>query len=123
VPDTTPPVVTAATLNRTSVPANEANSAYLYATVMLAPSNAPVEGYDSYVFDAAGNTVGQSVGGATEYQAGTVQVSIYLQYGLQPGTYTVGFTLGDRARLQSSFGTPWGQPMPGGPLQLTVTAA
>jgi hypothetical protein len=121
MPDTTPPAVASAVLNRTTVPADEANSASLSATVTLSPSLAPVDGYDSWVFDASGNVVGYSSGRAQEDPAGTVQVPFTFRYGIQPGTYSVGFRISDSAGLQSTFGTPWGQPMPGGPLQITVT--
>jgi hypothetical protein len=121
MPDTTPPAVVAASLNRTAVPVDEATSAPLYATVTLASSLAPVNGYDSHVFDANGNVVGYSTGRVQEDPAGTVQVPFSFPYGIQPGTYTVGFTISDSAGLQSTFGKPWGQPMPGGPLQITVT--
>jgi hypothetical protein len=53
---------------------------------------------------------------------GPIQVTINLPQ-LQPGTYTVAFEIMDPGNLWSAYGypnDPSSQPMPGGPLTLTV---
>jgi hypothetical protein len=41
--------------------------------------------------------------------------------GLAPGVYTVAFDLTDAGGLNSFYGYPNSQPVPGGPLTFTVT--
>jgi hypothetical protein len=51
-----------------------------------------------------------------------VTVSVSIPAGEAPGSYTVGFQLHDTGGLAASYGTPGAQPVPGGPLALTITS-
>ncbi|WP_345030491.1 hypothetical protein [Kutzneria kofuensis] len=46
---------------------------------------------------------------------------VYLNSPAPPGVYTIGFSLTDEGHLTTAYGPPNGQPMPGGPLTITVT--
>ena len=70
-----------------------------------------------YAFDSSGNEVFEQSGGVSSISTNSFNLSEFLP----AGTYTVGFTLTDEGGLSTSYGTPGGQPMPGGPLQFTVT--
>jgi hypothetical protein len=120
VPDTTPPVATAASLNPTMVSAST-NPAFDTLTVDVDDAVAPVTEISATIFDASGNPVGGGFGGVSSTLTGPVTFSIPLS-SLQPGVYTVAFQLIDAGGLASSYGYPNSQPVPGGPLQLTVTA-
>ncbi|MFB8235061.1 hypothetical protein ACFC58_00700 [Kitasatospora purpeofusca] len=120
-PDTTPPTVTSAALNVTSVPQSTAanRSVVIYAQV-VAPV-APVNGFRSYLYDSTGTVVGQVSGGTTVAPNGKATLSVSVPYGIAVGTYTVGFEINDAGWLSTRYGTPGGQPVPGGPLTLEVT--
>lgn len=120
MPDTTPPVVTGATLSRTSVPVSELSSTSVVLTVTQAPSLAPVHSYDIYVYDADGNVVDEALSGVSQQADGSVRLGVPLSW-LTAGTYTVGFALSDAARLTSRYGIPGFPPVPGGPLVITIT--
>ncbi|MFE4520385.1 hypothetical protein ACFRMQ_40265, partial [Kitasatospora sp. NPDC056783] len=121
VPDTTPPTVTSASLNITSLPKSQAGSRSLYVIAKVVSPTAPVSGYYSYVYDGSGNVVGQSSGSANASSDGQVTLNLYVPYGMAVGSYTVGFEISDAGWLRTSYGMPGSQPVPGGPLVLTVT--
>jgi hypothetical protein len=120
VPDTTPPSVSSVSVSPASFPAgNLPNS--ITVTAHAAIGMAPIDEADSYVYDSAGNVVGQEAGGASQAADGTVLVGVYMNRPVAPGVYTIGFRLVDAGRLATTYGMPGGNPMPGGPLTVTVT--
>lgn len=119
VPDTTPPVATGASLSATSLP-QTAGSIGL--TVDVDDAIAPVTGFSATVFNSSGFPVGGADGGLPATLNGPVSTSVYFSTGLPPGTYTVAFQLTDEGGLESSYGYPNSQPVPGGPLQFTITS-
>jgi hypothetical protein len=122
LPNTTPPVVTSASLSPTTVPQSRATQTSILLTVQVTAPIAPVNGYDLYVYDTAGNEVAQQGGGTSAYN-GVMQVYFGFYDPVLPGEYTVGFRISDASRLSSSYGMPGSPPVPGGPLTITVTAA
>jgi hypothetical protein len=73
-------------------------------------------------YDASGNQVGAggSFDGFLRSNASNA-LQFFIPANLPPGVYTVGLVLIDLGGLVTTYG-PGGQPMPGGPLQLTVTS-
>jgi hypothetical protein len=122
-PDTTPPSVSSVSIAPASIPQSQLPNTEPVVTAQAAIGVAPMDQAYVYVYDSSGNLTpaGGSIG-ATQASDGSVPMSVYLPSSLAPGTYTVGFQLSDAGRLSTSYGTPRGQPMPGGPLQFTVTA-
>jgi hypothetical protein len=121
VPDTTAPTATSASLTPTSLPASQTFDNPFTLTLQVVAPIAPVDQVSIFAFDSSGNEVFQELGGLTPTLTGQLQDFFSLSEFLSPGTYTVGFTLTDGGGLSTSYGTPGGQPMPGGPLQFTVT--
>ncbi|WP_030061211.1 MULTISPECIES: hypothetical protein [Streptomyces] len=121
IPDTTPPTVTSAALNVTSLPQSQAGSRSVNVIAQVVSQTAPVNGFSTYVYDASGKVVGQTSGGTSASPDGTVSLGLYLPYGTAVGTYTVGFRITDTGWLGTSYGMPDSQPVPGGPLVLTIT--
>ena len=121
VPDTTPPTATSASLTPTSIPASQSFDNQFTLTLQVVAPIAPVDQLSIFAFDSSGNEVFQEFGGVSPTLTGQLQDFFNLSEFLSPGTYTVGFTLTDGGGLSTSYGTPGGQPMPGGPLQFTVT--
>jgi hypothetical protein len=123
VPDTTPPTATSAKLNITSVPQSKLSSASVYVAAAVTDPTAPVDSFRTALYDSTGTaTQGGAFGGTTVYPDGTVMLDVYLPSDLAPGTYTVSFTVIDSGWLSTTYGGPTGKPVPGGPLQITVTA-
>ncbi|MFJ4092968.1 hypothetical protein ACIPYS_15410 [Kitasatospora sp. NPDC089913] len=121
LPNTTPPTVTSAALNVTSIPKSQApNRSFVVNAQVVAPV-APVNGFSSYLYDSAGTVVGQVSGGTTVGADGKAVLSVSVPYGIAAGTYTVGFEIVDASWLRTGYGTPGGQPVPGGPLTLEIT--
>lgn len=129
LPDTTPPTVTSASLSTTTIPASKISSTQVSATATVVTPVAPVTQFSTTVYDSFGNVAaagGQravNFGSTWQSADNTVYLGIYLPYGLAPGTYTIGFTITDAGRLTTSYGMPGTQPVPGGPLTITVTAS
>jgi hypothetical protein len=121
IPDTTPPVATSASLSQASVPSSATGSANIELTVNVAAAVAPVDEISVTLYDAAGNVAGTSFGGTGPVLNGPVTSPLPLSFGMAPGVYTVGFTITDAGRLSKSYGMPGAPPVPGGPVQLTVT--
>lgn len=117
--NTTPPTATAVSLTPATVARSQAGNVWPTVTVQFVAPVAPVNSYDLYLYDAAGTIVAQQGGGAATAN-GVLTVYGYLPYGIAPGVYTYGFVLYDAGGLRGAYG-PEGLPMPGGPLQLTVT--
>ncbi len=120
VPNTTPPSVTAVTLNPSTVPAEEAAWTYFQLTMHVTEGLAEINGYSAYVYDSNGQVVGQVFGGTGSYE-GMVTVGVYVSYGTPPGVYTVGFELHDASNLKCQYGMPGSPEPPGGPVVLTLT--
>lgn len=120
VPDTTAPTATSASLTPTSLPASQTFDNPFTLTLQVVAPIAPVDQLSIYAFDSSGNEVFEQSGGVSS-STGQLQNFFNLSEFLPSGTYTVGFTLTDEGGLSTSYGTPGGQPMPGGPLQFTVT--
>jgi hypothetical protein len=121
VPDTTAPTATSASLTPTSLPASQTFDNPFTLTLQVVAPIAPVDQFSIYAFDSSGNEVFEQSGGVSSTSTGQLQNFFNLSEFLPAGTYTVGFTLTDEGGLSTSYGTPGGEPMPGGPLQFTVT--
>jgi hypothetical protein len=121
VPDTTPQTATSASLTPTSLPASQTFDNPFTLTLRVVAPIAPVDQVSIFAFDSSGNEVFQESGGFPPTLTGQLQDFFRLSEFLSLGTYTVGFTLTDGGDLSTSYGTPGGQPMPGGPLQFTIT--
>jgi hypothetical protein len=121
VPDTTAPTATSASLTPTSLPASQTFDNPFTLTLQVVAPIAPVNQFSIYAYDSSGNEVFEQSGGVSPTPTGQLQNFFNLSEFLPAGTYTVGFTLTDEGGLSTSYGTPGGQPMPGGPLQFTVT--
>jgi hypothetical protein len=117
VPDTTAPTATSASLTPTSLPASQTFDNQFTLTLQVVAPIAPVNQLSIYAYDSSGNEVFEQSGGVSSISTNSFNLSEFLP----AGTYTVGFTLTDEGGLSTSYGTPGGQPMPGGPLQFTVT--
>ena len=123
-PDTTPPVVTSASLNSTSIPYSP-DSQSLALTVNIDDQVAPVYDCSVTVHDADGNPAGGS-SGACNYSkvlSGSFVTDVGIPAGLPPGTYTVAFSVTDVGGLTSQYGYPNTPPVPGGPVQFIVTGS
>ncbi|GAA4455893.1 hypothetical protein GCM10023170_049620 [Phytohabitans houttuyneae] len=121
LPNTTPPVVTAASVSPATVTQAAASETTITLSVQVTTPIAPVTSYDLYVYDAAGEEVVRQGGGTGAYN-GVVEVHFRFYDGAEPGEYTVGFAISDASRLTSRWGMPGFPPVPGGPVTITVTA-
>jgi hypothetical protein len=121
VPDTTAPTATSASLTPTSVPSSQIYENPFTLTLQIVAPIAPVNQMSIVAYDSSGNEVFQQFGGVSDTLTGQLQEFFRLFEFLPAGTYTVGFTLTDEGGLSTSYGTPGGLPVPGGPLQFTVT--
>ncbi|MEU6654023.1 hypothetical protein ABZ904_32465 [Streptomyces sp. NPDC046900] len=121
IPNTQAPVVNSASLAVVSVPASSLprNDGL----TLDVTSFAGITGFSLTVYDADGISVDGASGGVGSVTSGELKLTVPLHQGLAPGTYTVGFTLTDASGLFSQYGYPngGGLPVPGGPLQITVT--
>ena len=122
IPDDTPPVVLAAALSDDTIAASEQPVRIGVAFTVDASSGAPVNQASVTLYDSAGRSVGGVSGGVQEGEGGRFGKS-FTASGLAPGVYTAGFTLYDAAGNFAQYGYPGGVglPVPGGPLELTVT--
>ena len=121
LPNTTPPTATEVSLTPTSVPRSQSGSTSPRVTIKVNAPIAPVQSYDLYLYDSSGRTVAQQFGGIGADTNGNITIYGYLPYFIEPGVYTYSFTLYDAGGLRTSYGPPNGLPMPGGPLQITIT--
>ncbi|MCY1141648.1 hypothetical protein OWR29_26935 [Actinoplanes sp. Pm04-4] len=125
-PNTTPPSITGATLDPSVVALSQIGDRALHLEIKAKVQTAPINQYSVRVYNAEGDTVYQVFGGTGQQSDGTVDSYIYLSpWEVQPGTYTVGFRLTDESGLSTSWDLPDypnSQPVPGGPVTLTVTA-
>lgn len=122
VPDTTPPVATAASLTSTTL-AYSADTQNDGLTLTLDDQTAPVTEIDVFLYDSSGSGGVVTYGGVSTPLNGSTTFGFSLPTGLAAGTYTIGFELTDAAGLTTFYGTPTGQAVPGGPLTLTITSS
>ncbi|MBT8228215.1 MAG: hypothetical protein KJO75_22340 [Dactylosporangium sp.] len=122
VPDPTPPQITAAALNRTTVPLAEVPTAGVTLTVTTDTEGAPLELTFVSLYDTGGALVCGATAARVPDEWGVLTMRVYLRSDIVPGTYTVALHLRDTLDRTSEYGAPGGSPMPGGPLTLTITA-
>ncbi|SCE48546.1 hypothetical protein GA0115240_167212 [Streptomyces sp. DvalAA-14] len=123
IPDTVLPSVDAATVTPDTVAADDTRT-QIELTVDVAASTAGVDALDLYLVDSTGSAAPIQFGGVTTTFSGPLTEYFNLPQGTAPGTYTLAFTLQDQDYKTVSYGLPGAgsQPLPGGPLTLTVTA-
>ncbi|WP_422769537.1 hypothetical protein ACN28C_22655 [Plantactinospora sp. WMMC1484] len=118
--NTTPPTASDVALTPTTVAGSAAADTTPVVTMTVAAPVAPLSSCSLYLYGADGRMVAQQGGGCRTGPDGRLTIYGYLPWGIAPGVYTYGFTLGDASRLSVTYG-PEGEAMPGGPLTLTVT--
>ncbi|HEV2639183.1 MAG TPA: hypothetical protein VGX23_28845 [Actinocrinis sp.] len=122
LPDTAPTLLSAA-LGTTSVVHGDSQADTL---TMNVSSIAGIDQSTYSIYDSDGSWAGASA--SKNYNpvvtGGTITLSVY-PGSLAPGTYTIALGLNDANQLGTGYGAPNGvnTPMPGGPLQFTVTAS
>lgn len=124
LPDTEPPVVLAASLPKDTWTQSEIDAAWGIGVDVTVDttSPAPVNGESATLYDSAGVSRGGGSGGVSEPPDGKLSLSVHTS-GLEPGDYTVGFSLTDAAGNSSHWGYPnINHPAPTGPLILHVVA-
>ena len=118
VPNASAPKAASASISPTS--AKSSSTTTLTLTINLKPGYAPTDGMSMTVYDSSGNFVTGITGGAFD-DNGVVTNSVTLPANLGPGKYSVGFSITNAAQMTTTYG-PGGEPVPGGPLILTVTS-
>jgi hypothetical protein len=124
VPDTTPPVATAASMSVTSIEQSQLPTLgnTVYAIVQTEILMVPIDQASTTVYDSSGTAVASESFGVSVGASGQVDLGLGLPSTLPVGTYTVAFSLTDAGGLTTSYGGPGQNPVPGGPLTFTVTA-
>jgi hypothetical protein len=125
VPDEKAPVVLSAKVSKATWTQQETEDAWGlgFDVTVEVDEFAPVSGSSATLYDSAGVSQGGMYGG--EHDDGTGVFHLAVSTGrLEPGQYTIGFSLSDEAGNTSAWGYPnnAGNPIPGGPLVLTVVA-
>jgi hypothetical protein len=125
VPDEKAPVVLSAKLPKATWTPQETEDAWGlgFDVTVEVDDFAPISSFWATIYDSEGVSVGGMSGG--EHDDGTGVFHLAVSTGrLAPGQYTIGFALTDEAENQSFWGFPnnAGNPIPGGPLVLTVVA-
>ncbi|RKN48303.1 hypothetical protein D7223_09805 [Micromonospora endolithica] len=124
-PDEKAPVVLSATLPKATWTQQETEDAWGlgFDVTVEVDDFAPVSGFSATIYDSTGVSRGGMYGG--EHDDGTGLFHLAVSTGrLEPGRYTIGFSLTDQAGNTSMWGYPngAGNPIPNGPLVLTVVA-
>jgi hypothetical protein len=121
-PDTVLPTVDAVTVTPDTVAANDTET-QINLTIDVSASTAGVDGLSLYLVDASGHADSVVGGGVPTTFSGPLNQYFTLPQGTAPGSYTIGFTLQDQDYKTVSYGLPGSgsQPVPGGPVTLTVT--
>ncbi len=124
LPDTSPPVATAAsvspaTFSISSLPPGDSFRAGL--TITASAAIAPVSQFSITVLNSSGQPVGGESGGVSLPTLNETFTEGFTFSATTPGTYTVAFQITDAGGLTTSYGFPNSPPVPGGPLVLTVT--
>ncbi|MCZ7440376.1 hypothetical protein O7598_28555 [Micromonospora sp. WMMC241] len=124
VPDEKAPVVLSATLPKATWTSQETEDAWGlgFDVTVEVDDFAPINGTSATIYDSEGVSQGGMYGG--EHDDGTGVFHLAVSTGrLAPGRYTIGFSLTDEAGNTSHWGYPnAGNPIPNGPLVLTVVA-
>ncbi|MBM2617030.1 hypothetical protein JIG36_15845 [Actinoplanes sp. LDG1-06] len=125
-PNTTPPVVTGATIDPATISLSQLGERSPLLRIQAEILTAPINGIDVKLYAADGEVVYQSTGGSGQRPDGTIEdwISLSPWGGIEPGTYTVGFRLSDEGGLYSTWGMldrTDSKPVPGGPVTLTIT--
>ncbi|MBW4704241.1 MULTISPECIES: hypothetical protein [unclassified Micromonospora] len=125
VPDEKAPVVLSAKLPKATWTSQETADAWGlgFDVTIEVDEFAPISSTSATIYDSTGASRGGMYGG--QHDDGTGLLHLAVSTGrLEPGRYTIGFTLDDQAGNSSSWGYPnnAGTPLPGGPLTLTVVA-
>lgn len=122
IPDDTPPLVLTAELTDDTIAQSEQPARIGVDVVVDASSGAPVDAFSVTFYDSEGAPVAGASGGIHEEPGGVLLLEPITVDGLSPGVYTAGFTLYDAAGNFAQYGYPGvGLPVPGGPLELTIT--
>jgi hypothetical protein len=125
VPDEKAPVVLSAELPKATWTQQETEDAWGlgFDVTVEVDEFAPISQFSATIYDSTGASQGGMYGG--EHDDGTGVFHLAVSTGrLDPGQYTIGFSLTDQAGNTSRWGYPnnAGNPIPSGPLVLTVTA-
>lgn len=120
VPNASAPRAASASISPASVPSSQTSFLQLTMTINLTPGYAPVDGIAVTIYDPQGNSIFGITGGAFDNH-GVVTEFLSIDGPLNPGTYTMAFSVTNAAQMTTAYG-PGGNPVPGGPLNLTVTA-
>ncbi|MEH0984810.1 hypothetical protein [Micromonospora sp. CPCC 205556] len=120
--NTTPPTASDISVTPTTVARSAAADTRPVVAMTVSAPIAPVNGYSLYLYGTDGQVVAQQFGGAGAGPDGRLSIHGYLPSDVAPGVYTYQVTLNDASGLSTTYGVG-GQPMPGGPLTLTVTDA
>ncbi|WP_305789604.1 hypothetical protein [Symbioplanes lichenis] len=125
VPDEKAPVVRSATLTKATWTQQETEDAWGlgFDVTVEVDDFAPISGFSATLYDSEGISQGGMSGGEHDDGSGIFHLAVSTGR-LEPGQYTIGFDLSDAAGNQSWWGYPnnAGNPIPGGPLVLTVVA-
>jgi hypothetical protein len=117
VPNTTPPTASNVAVSPSTVPQSQAYGVRV--TMQVHAPIAPVNRSELMLDDANGDQVYLLSGPGPSWST-VLEIPLHL-WEFPTGVYTIGFTLTDTSGLSTSYGTPNGHPMPGGPLNLTIT--
>ena len=117
------PIATGASLSPSTIAAADIFGTPIELTVDVQADTAPVTTLEGVLFDSNGNALNSFTGGSTVVGSGPMTVDLFLPNNSAPGTtYTVGFMIGDAGQKTRFYGFPThGDPVPGGPLVVTVT--
>lgn len=125
VPDEKAPVVLSAKLSKTTWTSQETEDAWGlgFDVTVEVDEFAEISGYSATLYDSAGVSQGGMSGGMHDDGTGVLRLAVSTGR-LQPGTYTIGFSLTDEGQNTSNWSYPnnSGHPIPTGPLVLTVVA-
>ncbi|GAA3347869.1 hypothetical protein GCM10020358_64270 [Amorphoplanes nipponensis] len=125
VPDDKAPVVLSAKLPKATWTPQETEDAWGlgFDVTVEVDDLAPISQFSATIYDSTGASQGGMYGGQHDDGTGIFHFAVSTGR-LAPGQYTIGFSLTDEAGNTSSWGYPGdtGNPIPGGPLILTVTA-
>lgn len=125
VPDEKAPVVLSAKLPKATWTQQETEDAWGlgFDVTVEVDQFAPISGFSATIYDSEGVSQGGMYGGESDDGTGVFHLAVSTDR-LAPGQYTIGFSLTDQAGNTSMWGYPnnAGNPIPNGPLVLTVVA-
>ncbi|MCG5467416.1 hypothetical protein LADH09A_001078 [Micromonospora sp. LAH09] len=125
VPDEKAPVVLSATLPKATWTQQETEDAWGlgFDVTFEVDEFAPIAGFSATIYDSTGAPKGGMYGGKHDDGSGVLHLAVSTDR-LEPGQYTIGFSLNDEAGNTSMWNYPndAGNPIPNGPLVLTVVA-